>query len=137
MEQWVNCFQCSENDNETKCLCEKRTRFVFLIKKTLQTFRLDSPGLPDGTFLLNQNSQFWRVFQWKKIVSFMVNWSILHPFGNFCTHLVFLFSFGTHFPPFLVCCTNKNLATLLDTAIWKCTHRSVVSFLKQLLNSCL
>jgi hypothetical protein len=39
------------------------------------------------------------------LVNFMAIWSILWPFGTFCSH------FGIFFPA-LVCSTKKNLATL-------------------------
>jgi hypothetical protein len=38
---------------------------------------------------------------------FMSKRYILWPFGTFCSHLEYFF-------PVLVCCTEKNLATLLD-----------------------
>jgi hypothetical protein len=33
--------------------------------------------------------KFWRVLQWKKLVSFMSIWSILMPFGTFCGHMLY------------------------------------------------
>jgi hypothetical protein len=40
------------------------------------------------------------------LVHFMAKWYILWPFGEFNGHL------GSIFPPVLVCCTMKNLATM-------------------------
>jgi hypothetical protein len=45
------------------------------------------------------------------LVYFMAIWSIVGPFGTFCGQLVYLLSFGIFFPV-LVCCANKNPATL-------------------------
>jgi hypothetical protein len=57
---------------------------------------------------------FWRVFQWKMLIYFMDIWSIfaaiwytLRTFGIVCGNLVI-------FSPVLVCCTKKNLATLVN-----------------------
>jgi hypothetical protein len=50
--------------------------------------------------------RFWSVLQRKMSVNFNAIWSILWPFDIFCGH------FGIFFPV-LVCCTKKNLATLL------------------------
>jgi hypothetical protein len=52
--------------------------------------------------------QFWRVLQWKMLVYFMAIWYILWPFWYS------LWLFGIFFPV-LVCCINKNLATLVMT----------------------
>jgi hypothetical protein len=49
---------------------------------------------------------FWRALQWKMFVSFTAIWSILQPFGIFYGYLVYF--------SLLVCCTTKNLATLLS-----------------------
>jgi hypothetical protein len=57
--------------------------------------------------------KFWMVMQWNMLVYFMTIssivaiWYILWPFGILQGYLV-------HFPV-LVCCTKKNLATLLTT----------------------
>jgi hypothetical protein len=48
-----------------------------------------------------------RVLQWKMLVCFIVICFILRPFGIFYGHLVYIF-------PVLVCCTIKNLATLVS-----------------------
>jgi phosphotransferase system glucose/maltose/N-acetylglucosamine-specific IIC component len=51
-------------------------------------------GLPDGIFS-NKNpylGKFWRVFQWNALVYFVAIWYIFNV---------------------LICCTKKNLATLL------------------------
>jgi hypothetical protein len=73
--------------------------------------------LPDGLFS-NQKSQFrqvWECFAMKDVGKFYVNLVfftaisyIVWPFGIFCGN------FGNYFPV-LVCCTTKNLATLLCT----------------------
>jgi hypothetical protein len=55
-------------------------------------------------------------------VYFLAIWYLLWPYGIFYGNLVYIFyghmvcfpRFGT-FLPVLVCCTNKNLATLLDS----------------------
>jgi hypothetical protein len=55
------------------------------------------------------------------LLYFMVIWNILWSFGIFCGHLVYLmamwnilWAFGIFVVfPFLVCCTKKNLATLV------------------------
>jgi hypothetical protein len=44
--------------------------------------------------------KFWRVLQWKMLIYFVAIWSILWLFGKF--------------PPILVCCAEKNLATLAE-----------------------
>jgi hypothetical protein len=46
------------------------------------------------------------------LVYFTAIWSILRQFGIVCGHLVY-FSYLVYFPPFLVCGTKKNLATLV------------------------
>jgi hypothetical protein len=33
--------------------------------------------------------KFWRTLEWKMLVYFMAIWSILWPFGLFCSHLVY------------------------------------------------
>jgi hypothetical protein len=58
--------------------------------------RLTRAGLPDGLFS-NQKSQFW-LGPWNGICCY-----VLWPFGTFYGHLV--------------CCTKKNLATLLATCV--------------------
>jgi hypothetical protein len=76
--------------------------------------RWSRAGLPDGIFY-SQNPNlciFWRVIQWKMLVYFMAIWSILQPFGIFCFFGYILWWFRI-FPPVLVCCTKKNLATLV------------------------
>jgi hypothetical protein len=73
-----------------------------------------------------QNSnfgKFWTVFKWKMWVFFMAMLSNLRPNGIFYGHVVYFMSkwyilwpFGGHFGiffPVLVCCPDKNLATLL------------------------
>jgi hypothetical protein len=72
--------------------------------------------LPDGLFW-NQKSQFGLslvglamenigIF-YNHLVYFTAIGNILWPFGIFCGHLVY-------FSPFLVFCTRKNLATLVN-----------------------
>jgi hypothetical protein len=46
------------------------------------------------------------------LVYFVSIWYILCPFGIFCVHLVY-FEVICYIFPVLVCCTNKNLATLV------------------------
>jgi hypothetical protein len=38
--------------------------------------------------------KFWRVLQWKMLVYFIDIWSILWPFGLFCGHLAFWYTFS-------------------------------------------
>jgi hypothetical protein len=45
----------------------------------------------------------------------MTIWYILRPFGIFCGHLGYFMVIWYIFHPVLVCCTKKNLATLLTT----------------------
>jgi hypothetical protein len=45
------------------------------------------------------------------LVYFIAIWSILLPFGIFCSHLVDFMVLWYIFP-LLACCTKKNLATL-------------------------
>jgi hypothetical protein len=44
--------------------------------------------------------------------TFVVIWFILPSFGTFCGHLVY-FVVIWYIPPVLVCCSKKNLATLV------------------------
>jgi hypothetical protein len=48
----------------------------------------------------------WSVIFWWHLEYFTALWYILCQFGKFCGHLV-------HYYPFLVCFTEKNLATLV------------------------
>jgi hypothetical protein len=52
--------------------------------------------------------KFWRVLQWKMLVYFRTIWSILRPLEIFYGQVVY-FVFIWYI---LVCCTEKNLATL-------------------------
>jgi hypothetical protein len=68
--------------------------------------------LPDGLFS-NQNpnlGKFWIVLQWN---IFLDLWSIELPFRTFYGYLVYFEVILVYFPV-LVCCANKNLATLLS-----------------------
>jgi hypothetical protein len=55
--------------------------------------------------------KFLRALDGKMLIYFMAIWNILRPFGKFCDHLVHFVLIWYIFP-FLVSCTNKNLATL-------------------------
>jgi hypothetical protein len=69
--------------------------------------------MPDGIFFETKNpslGKFRKVSQWKMLEYFMYIWSILRPLDIF---LYILWQFGIFFPV-LVCCTEKNLATLLN-----------------------
>jgi hypothetical protein len=55
--------------------------------------------------------KFWTVLQWKILVYFMSIWSILWAFDVWYGHGYLVY---TYFPV-LVCCTKKNLATLLKS----------------------
>jgi hypothetical protein len=67
-------------------------------------------------YIFNPKIRLWVNFgRWKMFGIFRAIWSILRPtgifyghFGTFCGHLVL-------FLPVLVCCTEKNLATLSHT----------------------
>jgi hypothetical protein len=69
-------------------------------------------GLPDGLFLDQKLGQSWRVMQWKMLEYFIDIWTVLRLFGLVYGHLENLGKFGAFFPV-LVCCIEKNLATLL------------------------
>jgi hypothetical protein len=57
--------------------------------------------------------KFWRVLQWKVLVYCVSIWSIFgYLVGIFSGHLAYLRLIGLSFSV-LVCCTNKNLATLI------------------------
>jgi hypothetical protein len=77
-------------------------------------------GLPDG-FFSNQKSQFGNNFEDLGMQNVGIH--ILWPFGIFDSDMVYLtavwcilWSFGIFFT-FLVCCTKKNLATLIQTPL--------------------
>jgi hypothetical protein len=58
--------------------------------------------------------KFGKVLQWKMLVLFVSIWSILRPNGLFygpLVHFVLIWNIFT----VLICCTEKNLATLLTT----------------------
>jgi hypothetical protein len=55
--------------------------------------------------------KLWRALDWKILIYFMAIWNILQTFGIFYGHLVH-FAVIWYFFPVLVCCTEKNLATL-------------------------
>jgi hypothetical protein len=58
--------------------------------------------------------KFWSVLQWKMLVfEREAIWSILLPLGIFYGHLEHFVVFWYIFAVFLVCCTKKNLATLV------------------------
>jgi hypothetical protein len=54
----------------------------------------------------------WWVLQWEMLVYFTDLWYIVRPIGIFYAYLYSLWSFGIWFP-ILICCTKKNLATLV------------------------
>jgi hypothetical protein len=56
--------------------------------------------------------KFWRVLQWKMLPYFMDIWSILRPFDTFLMAFCVFGGNLVYFPPILVNCTEKNLATL-------------------------
>jgi hypothetical protein len=55
----------------------------------------------------------WRDFQWKMLVYVMTFWSILRPFGLFVAVIVLVLMSIWYIFTVLVCCSKKNLATLL------------------------
>jgi hypothetical protein len=75
-------------------------------------------------YIFKPKIQIWVnfvVLQWQMLVYCMAFLSILQPFGKFYGHFVYFpqfwyisHSFGI-FSPVLVCCTQKNLATLTAT----------------------
>jgi hypothetical protein len=80
--------------------------FFFPIKKP-------QPHSCQIVYVLTKNNclgNFGRALEWKALEYFMAVWSILQSFGlsfgKCISHLVYFFSI-------LVCCTKKNLATLL------------------------
>jgi hypothetical protein len=90
------------------------------------TFKVNSKGC-QMVYVLKPKipnlGKFWRVFNWRCLYLYlMAIWSILRPFGLFYGHLVYFLPFdiiyglmvGIFFPV-LVCCTNKNLATLVKS----------------------
>jgi hypothetical protein len=73
--------------------------------------------LPDSVYFLTKNPNLvnfrrscngrcW--YFYCHSVYFTAKWCILWPFGKFSGHLVY-------FSPVLVCCAEKNLATLVET----------------------
>jgi hypothetical protein len=58
--------------------------------------------------------KFWKAWQWKMLVFFVANFSILLPNGSFYGHLVHFVVIWLFFPV-LVCRAEKNLATLVCT----------------------
>jgi hypothetical protein len=58
--------------------------------------------------------KFWRLLQRKMLVYYMAVWSILWLFGIFCDQLVYFMVIWY----ILVCCTKKNLATLVVDNLW-------------------
>jgi hypothetical protein len=72
--------------------------------------------LPDGIFQTKNPDlgKFWKVLEWKVLVFygylayFTAKWYMLWPCGKICGYLVFY--------SVLVCCTEKNLATLFEGA---------------------
>jgi hypothetical protein len=91
------------------------------------------PVLPDGIFS-NQKSKFGYILQdpafgdvgirYGNFIHFTAKLYILWPFGTFYGHLVYfvviwyiLWSFGI-FYSVLVCCTERNLATLGETIVF-------------------
>jgi hypothetical protein len=50
----------------------------------------------------------------------MAVWSIVQPFGIFCSHSVNFMVIWNIFSPILVHCSKKNLATLVERVLGKC-----------------
>jgi hypothetical protein len=63
-------------------------------------------------YIFKPKIQIWRVLQWNMLVYFMSIWYILQTFAIFYGHLVYFLVIWYIFP-ILVCCSKKNLATLL------------------------
>jgi hypothetical protein len=77
-------------------------------------------GLPDGICIFIPKIPNWEYFgralAWKIFclyMQFFATWSILRPFGICCGFWYILCTFGIDIFHFLVCCTEKNLATLI------------------------
>jgi hypothetical protein len=86
--------------------CRANTILLLSVKTLYQGFQMvcfqtKNPNL----------GKFWRVFECKMMVYFMVIWNILRSFGIFYGHLAMLWYFGI-FSLVLVYCDKKNLATL-------------------------
>jgi hypothetical protein len=74
--------------------------------------------------------KFWRVFAQVRCwyIMYMSILSILWLFGKFCGHLLYFMDIWyTYLFPVLVCCTEKNLATLV--AIMERSRRRYVRYL--------
>jgi hypothetical protein len=69
-------------------------QLFFLLRAILQR-QHSSQGCQMVCFLTKNTNlgKFWRVLQWKMLVYFMADWSILRPFGIFCGHLIY-FMYG-------------------------------------------
>jgi hypothetical protein len=67
--------------------------------------------------------KFLRVLKWKMLVYFIAIWDILRPFCIFCGHLGYLMVIWYIFPV-LVCCTKKNLATLVGVQLGEEANQS-------------
>jgi hypothetical protein len=81
-------------------------------------FEAFKPGLPDGIFS-NQKSQFGSILEdlaKEDVDTFYCHLVYLRPFGIFCCDLVNFMVILCIFPV-LVCCTKKNLATLIQTRL--------------------
>jgi hypothetical protein len=106
----------------TQCLC--REAFLIYSPCIANHFcffrgRVDKQGCPMAYFQskIFNLGKFWSVLQRKMLVYLIINGSYLRPFGIFWGHLVYFMVFGMYFPV-LVCCTKKNLATLLTSTFY-------------------
>jgi hypothetical protein len=60
--------------------------------------------------------KFWRILQWKMLIYLMTIWSIIRQFNLF---VVCILMVVWHIFTLLVCCANKNLATLVVTGAFE------------------
>jgi hypothetical protein len=88
--------------------------------------------------------KLWRVLQYKMLVYFIpfgllyghlvyfvAVWYVIWLFAIYFSRFGFLYGYLIYIFPILVCCTKKNLATLIatfDARIGSCIHRKVLRY---------
>jgi hypothetical protein len=90
-----------------------------LVNTMAARFQIKNPAL----------GKFFRALEWKRLVDSLAIWNILQQFGTFYGHLVIQWQFGI-FPPVLVYCHKKNLATAVNTPYL--VTRLMTTFLSQM-----
>jgi hypothetical protein len=87
--------------------------------------------LPDGIFFQTKTpnlGKFGRVLQWKiHIGIFYFHLVYFQPFDIFYGHLAYFLAIWYIFPV-LVCCSKKNLATLLETMVLPNSEKCLAEF---------